>query len=166
MPTDICFLFLLKSVSWLKVPTYLLPFSEIISNGFAVFVLITVGMRPYRYLTGFPKAKDKEITLLPIFCYQSAKKIPAGFGREYQCTNQESTPILYIKVSLMNTSTRIQWIADWIYYKGRKPCLGFSPNDSSIITVVMSCTCALNAIRLLRNHLNILSIICQYPDYE
>ena len=148
MPTDICFLFLLKSVSWLKVPTYLLPFSEIISNGFAVFVLITVGMRPYRYLTGFPKAKDKEITLLPIFCYQSAKKIPAGFGREYQCTNQESTPILYIKVSLMNTSTRIQWIADWIYYKGRKPCLGFSPNDSSIITVVISCTYALNAIYL------------------
>ena len=41
-----------------------------------MFVLITVGMRPYRYLTGFPKAKDKEITLLPIFCYQSAKKIP------------------------------------------------------------------------------------------
>ena len=43
-------------------------------TGFRVFVLITVGMRPYRYLTGFPKAKDKEITLLPIFCYQRIMK--------------------------------------------------------------------------------------------
>lgn len=166
MPTDICFLFLLKSVSWLKVPTYLLPFSEIISNGFAVFVLITVGMKPYRYLTGFPKAKDKEITLLPIFCYQSAKKsLPDSAGN---INVQTKNPLLsfIFKVFPINTSTRIQWIADWIYYKGRKPCLGFSPNDSSIITVVMSCTCALNAIRFLRNHLNILSIICQYPDYK
>ena len=46
------------------------------ANGFAVFVLITVGMKPYRYLTGFPKAKTKEITLFPIFCYQSAKTNP------------------------------------------------------------------------------------------
>ena len=29
-----------------------------------MFVLITVGMKPYRYLTGFPKAKDKEIKTL------------------------------------------------------------------------------------------------------
>ena len=101
MPTDICFLFLLKSVSWLKVPTYLLPFSEIISNGFAVFVLITVGMRPYRYLTGFPKAKDKEITLLPIFCYQSAKKNPCRIrqGLSMYKPRIHSYP-LYLKYSL------------------------------------------------------------------
>lgn len=85
--------------------------------------------------------------ILSVFSCQSTQKNPCRY------TDREYRYMYRLHLSLMNLVT--PWHTDYkstvkcrLRYCRDSPCLGFSPNDSSIITVITNCTLALNAIQL------------------